>query len=419
MKRRLPSTGCYSSVFGLLIFATISLAGLPPFQATAAGHAETEKTSTLLTRQEVQTYLAVQAKLSDDPSISIEELDARAGSSPRRTYTPEEVKDYLADATLAKSKPTNADLENKSGYVGPKAFPWLRLRRSFSDVLTAEDPSLEGGGAGSFDDLEGALFSYSRDLRQHSETWSSQAALLAPFSFYTGYNPRKNQELKLARWGFIPSFSVNRISTTGDPATEVDQLIYRVGGFMKFRSGYDPLLALTLRAYASFLNDHLQDEFVSAGQFEIEPTSFFSPKLQIGARAILVRKHVTGDVHDTAWVAYQLRTILHGEWGALNGNGPLFKGKEYDFFRLGPVIQLDLKPLVFRDLSISLKYQYLPALSGRNPNDSLFTADAEWAIHTNEEKLQKLSLKISYVNGGIDLTKERARTLLIGLGAAF
>lgn len=382
-------------------------------EATAASQPD------MLSRQEVTAYLAVQAKLAKDPSISIANLDRRFGTAGKNAYSAEEVSLYLKSKTQQKKLPTNESLIAKSGYQGSKQFPWVRLRRSFQDVLTAEDPSLAGGGVAEFDDLEGALFSYARDLRKDTETWSAQAALLAPFSFYTGYAPLKNEPLRVARWGFVPSVSLNRLTTSGDPSDEAEQLTYRVGAFLKMQSGYNCLLALTGRVFGTYLVDDLKDQSVSAGEFELEPVSVFAPWLKVGTRTILIPKENPDDVHDTAWIAYQLRVILHGEWGSLNREGPNFSGTEYDFFRLGPVLQLDLKPLISKDLSISMKYRRLPALSGQNPNDSLFTVDAEWAIHTSEEKLQKLSLKVSYVDGGLELTKDRARTILVGLGAAF
>ena len=350
---------------------------------------------------------------------TVRNLDGTLGTSPKNAYSTKELADYLKAKTQQATLPTHQELVKKSPYQGPKEFPWLRLRRSYQDVLTTEDPSLSAGGGEKFDDLEGALFSYSRDLGNDTETWSAQAALLAPFSFYTGYASLEGQPLGLARWGFVPSVSLNRLSASGDPSDEAEQLTYRLGAFMKWQSGHNWLLALTGRVFATYLTDHLEDQSVTAGEFELEPISVFAPWLKIGARTILIPKENKDDVHDTAWIAYQFRTILHGEWGSLNSEGPLFEGKEYDFFRLGPVLQLDFKPFIFKDLSISLKYHYLPAVSGENPNDSLFTADAEWAIYTNEDKLQQLSLKVSYIDGGLELTKVEARTLLIGLAAAF
>jgi hypothetical protein len=402
--------GIRAAIATLLIWLTLLISFRP---TTAAAK------STMLSREEVANYLAVQAKLADDPGINIVSLDRRFGTPGKASYTADEVQLYLKSKKEQKEAPSQADLLKQSGYQGSKMFPWVRLRRSFQDVLTAEDPSLSAGGVAEFNDLEGALFSYSRDLRKNTDSWAAQAALLAPFSFYTGYAPLRNEPLLPVRWGFVPSVSLNRLSTTGDPTDETEQLTYRVGAFVKLQSGYDCLLALTGRVFGTYLEDHLKDQSVSAGEFELEPISVFAPWLKIGSRTILIPKENPDDPHDTAWIAYQFRTILHGEWGSLNREGPMFTGTEYDFFRLGGILQLDLKPLISKDLSISLKYHRLPAIHGANPHDSLFTVDAEWTIHTNQEKLQKLSLKISYVNGGVELTKDKARTLLIGLGAAF
>jgi len=410
--------------FTSLLRTLLLLPILPVFILTAVAAGEADKPPVMLTQQETSSYLAVQAKISGNPKINIKRLDVSTGHAPGTKYRADEVELFIANETIVEKTATDEDLRTKSdGYQGSHTFPWLRLRRSYSDVLTAEDPSVINDKAKTkFDDLDAALFSYSRDFRSRKDTWTSQAALLAPFSFYAGYDPREGQGFGLSRWGFVPSVSLNRIATSGSAKGDLDQLTYRVGAFAKFRSGYDPLLAVTARVYATYLHDDLQDESVTAGQFDIEPVSYFKPGLQIGSSAILIPKTVkpdSKDVDDTAWLGYQLRTILHGEFGQLNKDGNAFTGKEYNFFRLGPVVQLDLKPVIFKELSISLKYQYLPALSGENPNDTLFTADAEWAIYTDKKNLEKLALKISYIDGGVDLTKEKVRTILVGLGAAF
>ena len=41
--------------------------------------------------------------------------------------------------------------------------------------------------------------------------------------------------------------------------------------------------------------------------------------------------------------------------------------------------KLDLKPLFTSNLSLGLRYKYMPARSGQNTHDSLFNADLEWA----------------------------------------
>jgi hypothetical protein len=375
--------------------------------------------SPTLSRAEAAAYLAVRAQVLNVPAIHIDGVDTRAGLPARARYPLNEIEAYVADQVKASKSESGDDLAKASGYQGSKTFPWLRLRRSFSDVLTAEDPSLAGGGKEKFDDIQGALFSYERDLKNHTETWSAQASLLAPFSFYRPYNPRTGDGFGLQRWGFIPSVSLNKLTTSGNASSELEEFTYRIGAFAKLRSGHDALLALTARAYFSYLTDDVTDKSITAGEFEIEPTSYFGPKFQIGSRTVLWRKEITDDITDDAWIAYQLRLMLHGEFGSVEKDGPAFAGAEYNFFRLGPKVQLDLNPLIFRNLSVSLKYEYLPALSGHNPNDSLFQIDAEWILHEDEAALRRVTLKASYVDGGLELSKEKVRTFRVGLGVAF
>ncbi|HVF70230.1 MAG TPA: hypothetical protein VM940_01365 [Chthoniobacterales bacterium] len=411
MRHSANSWSSWTRRIALLLLVWVSAGS--PIRTTAA------PTPGALSRQEATTYLAVQAKMSGNATISIADLDRRFGYTGKTVYTTSEIEAYLKSKAQQPQLASQGDQLKESGYQGSKSFPWVRLRRSYQDVLTAEDPSLSAGGVDGFDDLESALFSFSRDLRKDTESWTAKAALLAPFSFYTGYAPLKGEPLRPVRWGFVPSISLDRLTTSGDPDDQTEQFTHRIGAFTKMQSGHNCLLALTGRVFATYLEDHFKDQSVWAGEFELEPVSVFAPWAKIGTRTILVPKENPDDEHDTAWIAYQFRAILHGEWGSLNREGPAFEGTEYDFFRIGTVLQLDLKPLIAKNLSISLKYHRLPAIHGENTNDSLFTVDAEWAIYTSEAKLQKLSLKASYVNGGLELTKEKARTFMIGLGAAF
>lgn len=402
-----------------VLFASMLTVSQSLGAAAGTATAKAADAPVMLTRAEVVAYLAVQQKMSKNPRIAIATLDVVNDNKPKARYTADEITSFVADANKSVKRETVVEAQKKNYYLGPHTFPWLRLRRSYTDVLTFEDPSLAEGSEESFDDIKGALFSYERDLRNHTDTWSAQAALMAPFSFYTGYEPVKGDGLGIQRWGFIPSVSLDRLTTSGDASKEIEQWTYRMGLFARMKSGNPLLLALSTRAYASYVRDDLKDRSVTAGEFEIEPMSRFSKLVKIGARTIIIPKKNEKDPEDSAYLAYQFRLLLHGEFGSVNSEGPAFTGKEYTFFRLGPVAQLDFKPFIFKNLSIGLKYSYLPALTGQNPNDTLLTADAEWILHEDKEALRRLSFKVSYVNGGLDLTKEKTHTLLIGLGAAF
>jgi hypothetical protein len=410
--KKLLSTSTHVAARALCIIAILASSTVAPVGWTA----EAKKAPVLFSADEVEGLLRYESKRLKRPRISLKDFQDAYGK--QKTYTDEQVQTYLTSYQTAVPGGT-AQTVKKNGYQGPAAFPWVRLRRSYKDVLTGEDPSLGGGDGKKFDDLQGALFSYARDLNGDTDTWSAELALLAPFSWSTGFAPIEKDPLTLSRFGFVPSFSWHRITTSGDPKNEIDEQTYRVGLFAKLESGYQQLNALTLRVFGSYANDDQHDASVPAGEFEIEPFCDFAPKLRFGYRTILWGKDDPEHIHDTAILAYQFRVLLHGEYGERRNEGPAFMGSEYNFFRLGPQLQFDLKPLFSSNLGLSLRYKYMPALSGQNTHDSLFNADLEWALLKDSENQRRLTLKFSYVNGGLDLTQNRAHTILVGLGAAF
>jgi hypothetical protein len=398
-----------------LLFIALTAAALTSSTVLAAD--DKKKPPVRFTPEEVAGRLKYESKLRKQPKITFKDFEAKIGQ--QKDYSDEQVQAYIASYPAgAVPQGTQAELK-KNGYQGSKNFPWVRLRRSYKDILTAEDPSQGDAGAKKFDDLQGALFSYARDLNTDVDIWSTEMAVLAPFSWATGFAPIPGDGLHLARYGLVPSFSWNRITTSGDPRKEIDTQIYRAGVFGKWESGYEQLNALTLRGFFSYASDNVHDSSVRAFEFEFEPFSDLAPHLRVGYRVILWAKDDPEHPHDTAILAYQFRAVLHGEYGERRREGPSFIGTEYDFFRLGPQLQFDLKPLFTSNLGLSLRYKYMPALSGQNAHDSLFNADLEWALLKDAENQRRLTLKLSYVNGGLDLTQARAHTLLVGLGAAF
>lgn len=272
--------------------------------------------------------------------------------------------------------------------------------------------------------------SFHRDFIQDIDTWSAEAALIAPFSWASGRTLREGDWLSLARYGIIPRFSLHRVSTTGDPAAEIDLRTYRAGLFAKFESGRPWLTELTLRGFAAYTQDEQHDAGIAAGEFELEPQADLATRLKLGYRTILIDKPKAArkDTQDTAILAYQLRALARGEYGSVTNEGLAFMGPEFEYFRLGPVLQLDFKPFFLRRLQASLRYRYLPTVSGDDrpelhgvdAMDSLFQADLEWLIvDPDEAPGRRISLNATYVNGGVGPMQEKTETLLIGLGAAF
>lgn len=383
-----------------------------------------------ITRAELATYFKVKKKLQKNSVESLDHLQELSGDKGR--YTPEEVKSYQKDETDAQNNRTLKQLQASSGYQGPKTFPWLSLRRSYSDVLTGEDPSLPSKGANSFDDLNGALFSYARDFQGKTDTWSAEMALLAPFSFVVNGEAghpivvHTDDPFRVTRFGFTPSFSWHRVTSNGDPKSEVDQQTYRVGSFLKLESGYPALERLTFRGYATYAKDNVNDMSVPAAEFEIEPQCDFSNRLRIGYRTVLASrtdpeafKTDPQTSKKAALLAYQFRAILHGQYGAVRNEGPNFTGTEFHFFRLGPKLQLDVDPIFFEQLHGSVSYEFQPALSGQNPNDTLFSASLTWDLLKDSDNRRRLGLTVDYTDGGLELTAVKVRTLQVSLNAAF
>ncbi len=410
----------------------VAIAGLLAVPGRSAWGAEKPK-DPVIKRAAVEQFLAVEAIRRKNPLISLADWE-RATGVTLKEYPLSKIEAYLNDMTEEKQA-TDLDKDLAAHpYRGPRQFPWLALRRSYSDVLASEDPTQIIDPKRKFDDLQGALISFNRDFIKDVDTWSAEAALIAPFSWGTGHTLREGDFLNLARYGIIPSYGLNRISNNGDPSKEVDLRTYRLGVFAKFESGRAFPSELTFRGFGTYIQDEQHDADVMAGEFEIEPQADFadfSPKVKLGYAALLIPKPKAQrkDVHDTAILAYQLRALLRGEYGSVTNEGPTFTGAEFDYFRLGPVFQLDFKPFFFRRMQLSLRYQYLPTISGDDPRaalakidtlDTLFRTDLEWLIvDPKESPGQRISLKASYINGGLGPIQEKTETLLIGLGAAF
>ena len=407
-----------------ILLVVLAMAG----SLTMAFSAEAPK-DPLIPRVKAAQFFSVEAMRQKNPRVSIEDFELVTGLRAAQ-YPLSKIDFYLGEAAKElKAAELTEELKTRR-YFGPKTFPWLALRRSASDVLGIEDPTLATDPEKSFDDLEGALISFHRDFIKDTDTWSAEAALLAPFSWATSDEVRTGTSLRLARWGVIPSFTLNRVSASGDAADEIDLRIYRAGVFLKFESGIRFPSEVTIRGSAAYTQDAQHDGETMAGEFEIEPQADFSQRAKLGYRSILIVKPKARrkDPQDTATLAYQFRALLRGEYGSVSNDGPAFSGMEFDYFRLGPVLQLDFKPLFFRQLQLSLRYQYLPTISGGEQpvmagiqtEDGLFRADLSWLVVDPEESPgRRIMLKASYINGGLGPLQEKTETLLIGLGAAF
>jgi hypothetical protein len=307
----------------------------------------------------------------------------------------------------------------------PKWAVNVHLRQSYSDVLSIEDPTQSINPNKRYEDLKGALLSYTRDYKADTDTWSAQAAVLFPIVRTTGRGDNPREWTTLA-YGAIPSISVYRVDTNGDPANEVDQLNYRLELYGKYSSPWWPLETITLRAFGLCVTDTGHDSAIPTAQFELEPQMFFFPHLAIGYHQSLIRGPWRDKIagvsdyfaQDNTLLGYQLRFRLHGEFGEVVNSGATGLPEE-SFLRGGPMIDLTLSPIITDRLKLTLSYSYLPSAFGPNEHNDLFSATMELIVVKSADSQRTLSLKGIYTKGGIDVTKEKVDTLQFGMAATF
>lgn len=309
------------------------------------------------------------------------------------------------------------ELQARQGLRAP------RIRRDWRDVLFDEDASVLGGKK-TLGDLEGALFSYTHNGKANSDTWAAHAAVILPYTreWLTG------SSFTLRRFALAPSVTYDRVTTSGDPAVEVDSLLYRAGLYMDFYGqtrGKEPIVGygLQVRAAGVYVTDH--DHRAGLAGFEVD----LEPRFHVGApglgyRTILLEKEapVRADGSDISILEGQLRTWLHMEGGDIEDTGPAWKAVKGSFFRLGPTVQLQLSMPSLpgdRALSLTAVYSYLASVEGSDDRSNYFRASLSYDLFRNVEFNHKVSLSASYEKGGLNFTKQKVDTFTLGLGVLF
>lgn len=413
-----------------------------------AGTDEKQKTKRF-TEAEVMSWMRVQNWL-DEGKQNFDYDRLRVGLAPSNykeyhgPYVIRDLKAFKETPFSSWAQDTAAQSANTGLFANPKDKHWqgIKFRQSYTEVLGIEDPSQDS--TKKVDTLQGGLFSYTKNYLTDGDSWSFQGAFLFPFVWQieprlndkvglVQTSPLDNQMVDMDHWavlsyGVIPSVSIYRVTNVENiPNTtlkkDVDQLTFRVGVFDKLSVPGQILDTMTLRGFATFLTDTGFETSIPAGQLEWEPQAHFARYLNIGYLTQLIPKTPTldrkgdYDYTDTSYLAYQLRFRAHADYGTIiDSNTHLETG---GFFRAGPIVDFRLDPFVFKTVNIGFTYEYLPAISGDNNHNSLFTASGEWKIAKNPKTQQSLSLKLTYTDGGIDITKQQVRTLVAGLGGTW
>ncbi len=250
----------------------------------------------------------------------------------------------------------------------------IRLRGTYDSLLE-----------GDLENADSATFSYVRP-DGGDEIWGAVGAIGRPFNL----TEESQIELPLL-WNideltFLPGVSFNRVTGTGGGLNEVDSLDFRVGMVFALQPKPAPDRTTLFDAHVLTASYRLDgtfdfDDFRSAGEFTWEP--ILEEPLSIGGSYLNFF---------VPQLKYRSRLFLRGE----GGEGT--SGSE-DFFRLGPVFELHLRPNVpgLRRLEFFGRYTYRWELANDLEDTNYLEAGALWQL---DEK-GHLALELSYQRGEV------------------
>jgi len=374
---------------------------------------------TTVTRQQVVDYIKTQSLLHPKEKWDLADFDAKIGDKLR--YTADEVNEF---APLKRhetpGKTDSAEVSDRQ--VTKLHFQGVKIRSSYSDVLTIEDPTISTASEKA-SDLTGALLSYTRDFKARSDAWAAKGALLFPFNFTQDVNYVSTQ---LKATGIIPSVSFDRETNSADTTKNVDSLIFRVGTYAVV-TGVGPFTSLTFRCFGTYGTDFNFQSSTPAAEFELEPAysdnRFFGIGRRVGLFHVANPDAVPGEpgTASTTLVNYRLRAYLHAAYGRTVNAGNKTGVSEEDFFRIGPNLELKFDKLFTDHFTLKIAFQHFVDVVGNSSNHNLLSIEPEFIFNPNDQTATTfskpvISLKASYQNGGVDLTEEKVRTLYVGLG---
>ncbi len=324
--------------------------------------------------------------------------------------------------------------DQKAATPQKKVMLWgLKIRQDANDVVQDEDPSVEDPKI-KRNQVAGAAFSFSRNFISDVDTWSAKGALIRPFRIFNndeGFSASDGPTLRAVY--LIPSISLHKVDTNGKPTNKVDSLIYRLGASARWNLVRESFISeFELRGFGVHATDTDHKASAWVGEFDVEPRlagQDQNARWALGFKASLV-PHTPDKDHpiDTSELLYSLRFFGHGESGNVEDSGGDPAVRTGRFFRFGPTARLEVQPCIIarslgmdpQGLTLHVSYAYLPTLSGINPgHDSLFRTGLDWAILKRKDGEQKVSLKLLYEDGGLEITKKPVETFTAGLGITF
>jgi hypothetical protein len=334
----------------------------------------------------------------------IERDNPKAAEAAAKTKVPEDA--------LAKEEPPE-----KSGFRLFKEQPFqLLFRRSYSDVTSGEDPSAKDAKE-SVRQSEAAQFSYSHDYLTGANQWSAVAAIIAPIELYRNHAPASQSGLALQLFDLVPSVSLNRVTNDTNASNEADELTFRVGVFSQWLGILGPLRLLNLSGYATYAtNSELHDGGIIASEIDLEPLT------NLPGNRTFTRLAENGSGKESragSLIQYHWKAYLHTEFGGRDGSSTSSRQSgSNDFFRIGPVLSLQLDPFFLQRMNASVTYSYLAGIAGSPTNSHHLLAKLGFILDRTPDT-DHWTLNATYEDGDTPLVQNRVRTFLLSLGVKY
>jgi hypothetical protein len=174
---------------------------------------------------------------------------------------------------------------------------------------------------------------------------------------------------------------------------------------------------LNLSGYATYAtNSELHDGGIIAGEIDLEPLTnlpgnrTFTRLAENGSG----KESRAGSLIEFHWKAY-----LHTEFGGHDGSSTSSsQSGSNDFFRIGPVLSLQLDPFFLQRMNASVTYSYLAGVAG-SPTDSHHLIAKLGFILDRTPETDHWTLNATYEDGDTPLVQNRVRTFLLSLGVKY
>ncbi len=323
--------------------------------------------------------------------------------------------------------------------------PRLLIRHDWRDVLYEEDPSQKGQSVG---DLTGAKISYVRDQRAKTDTWAVHGAFIVPFAWDLDLDReilnKPTPGFALRQIAVAPSVTLDLVTTNGDPGTEQNTVLYRVGlyvnafGRLGAKAPRDfpdsvedarrrlhqagPPVGFQLRAAGVQITDFNHEAELQAFEADFEPRWLAGP-FSLGYRHVWLPKEPRrSDGADDSRLHSQLRVWLHAEGGDVQDTAGVWNVAPERFLRLGPVVEFQLEApelIAGKPLSLTLLYSRFYTQEGPSEHEEYFNGTLTWTLFQDPEMNRKVTLNADYRKGGLNFTEEEVDQFTISLGILF